>query len=1342
MAAYNRAFKEPGVQFRQALLKISKQLEVKDLEEMKFLIAGLDNQPGFAELEDAKRPLSFFMILVKYQLICEDDTSFLENLLEATGQISLISQLRTSMKGVSEIKQSSSGNDSSSSSSHDSPVSSLEYNPDTSSSATDSGISQTSNTQSPAPPGTVSVHHQPPLAGHHQPPLADHQLQLGYHDQPPLADYLQPPLAQSTPVKSSQDGSIRSKIQYSVPADSELSTNAVPKDGYQIHHSPPPSTQINPYPQNYQDGSVRSKIQSSSSSNLSTSPASSREQYQVPTGARADGSQSASDKVTVASAVPAISSSSSPGPCGQQVLQSPGYLSGRENHIEQMHIPQQHPRTVLPPQHQMNYHQPRFATQHHQQGTHALALQQMPVIQDNVTSGRPQAPSRLTHSASCPEQQASSVMSIHQTPESHVSSFGFRPLISSDAHQMQQQIPQVPPFDLNRSMSAPNSSDFGPTILSPSVSWEDMEPGLVSTGHPGYQSSNCVPQSKCTPDRGLAEQMRQLGLQNQRKIQENEASSPNVCPSSDLETDAPDEERAYSTYLEESDRSFSVKGTSCTSDQPSVLYGQSSFPTSDATRKKQLLQSQEGKEVVTGGASVTGISFGMASNPPEEQYDMMARIKSKLQRDLAEQRSRNNQDFVEPTNVVDDKSTKKTKLRRYQDELAAPAMKGGNFTICAPTGCGKTLTAAAICRNRYDNAKSKGEEFKALFIVNMRHLTEQQTIAFRDTFPEGSVAMVGATDMLSKVVDVPSHAVIMVTAQILLNALKRKEPDVNLRDLSMIIFDECHHTTQDHPYNEIMKLYLKVKRLKLGPDGIVGESGKYLPQILGLSASLGVGHGNDAYRHILTLCGNLDAANVIQVVHNQEELKEFVNSPDRDQILYVRSREKKDGEFCKIVEEIMTEVEKEIWPNGVPETHGTSTYEQWVAETRKEAEANRERVHLVACLYLFEFNRALMLYAELRAVDALRHLEAFMEKRDIKQNPVAIEELCREYFHFNLDRMRGICTSEVDADNPMLDALGKLLRKKFEEKPHSKGIILSYSLNTEALTDFIEETQHLKHLQQPVKPTRLVGQGTNTETERYMTEHDQKRALQKFREDDSCNLLVATDIAQEGLDMPACNFVIRYNFVSNEIGTVQSKGRARAKQSECFLIVEENSKTAAREIQNRQNVKDMQAAMDRLNALPEETRIAEITKRQDEIYKEMVRNEEKAKTRKGMYNPDDVKMFCKECNNYITKASYIRTKGCHYTCIDPDIKQRIIVVEKRGRQFRTTINTGVFKCVKEDCGQQLGIAIDFLDKDGEEVAYHGYGFKIESFLFKLPDGPSKTYKKWKVVPVDFQEHED
>jgi len=77
-----------------------------------------------------------------------------------------------------------------------------------------------------------------------------------------------------------------------------------------------------------------------------------------------------------------------------------------------------------------------------------------------------------------------------------------------------------------------------------------------------------------------------------------------------------------------------------------------------------------------------------------------------------------------------------------------------------------------------------------------------------------------------------------------------------------------------------------------------------------------------------------------------------------------------------------------------------------------------------------------------------------------------------------------------------------------------------------------------------------------------------------------CNLLVATDVAQEGLDMPKCNFVIRYNFVSNEIGSVQSKGRARAPNSECYLIVEKDSTNERREIENLYKERLMMQALE------------------------------------------------------------------------------------------------------------------------------------------------------------------
>ncbi len=76
--------------------------------------------------------------------------------------------------------------------------------------------------------------------------------------------------------------------------------------------------------------------------------------------------------------------------------------------------------------------------------------------------------------------------------------------------------------------------------------------------------------------------------------------------------------------------------------------------------------------------------------------------------------------------------------------------------------------------------------------------------------------------------------------------------------------------------------------------------------------------------------------------------------------------------------------------------------------------------------------------------------------------------------------------------------------------------------------------------------------------------------------------------------MPKCNFVIRYNFVSNEIGTVQSRGRARAKNSECYLIVNRGAVDHRREIQNLEREHLMQEALCEIDGIPHENLEQEI----------------------------------------------------------------------------------------------------------------------------------------------------
>jgi len=104
--------------------------------------------------------------------------------------------------------------------------------------------------------------------------------------------------------------------------------------------------------------------------------------------------------------------------------------------------------------------------------------------------------------------------------------------------------------------------------------------------------------------------------------------------------------------------------------------------------------------------------------------------------------------------------------------------------------------------------------------------------------------------------------------------------------------------------------------------------------------------------------------------------------------------------------------------------------------------------------------------------------------------------------------------------------------------------------------------------------------------------------LPDYSEKDNINLLVATDVAQEGLDMPQCNFVIRYNFVSNEIGSVQSRGRARAKNSECYLIVNRGSVNEIREYENLAKEHAMMEALDEIDLLDEDNLLQKITEQQ------------------------------------------------------------------------------------------------------------------------------------------------
>lgn len=77
-------------------------------------------------------------------------------------------------------------------------------------------------------------------------------------------------------------------------------------------------------------------------------------------------------------------------------------------------------------------------------------------------------------------------------------------------------------------------------------------------------------------------------------------------------------------------------------------------------------------------------------------------------------------------------------------------------------------------------------------------------------------------------------------------------------------------------------------------------------------------------------------------------------------------------------------------------------------------------------------------------------------------------------------------------------------------------------------------------------------------------QQDRDETIRNFRLG-SVNLLIATSVAEEGLDIPQCNLVVRYGLLTNEIAQQQASGRARAQDSHYSLVAERGGREERRE---------------------------------------------------------------------------------------------------------------------------------------------------------------------------------
>ncbi|XP_062905070.1 probable ATP-dependent RNA helicase DDX58 isoform X2 [Mobula hypostoma] len=679
-------------------------------------------------------------------------------------------------------------------------------------------------------------------------------------------------------------------------------------------------------------------------------------------------------------------------------------------------------------------------------------------------------------------------------------------------------------------------------------------------------------------------------------------------------------------------------------------------------------------------------------------------------------------------------ATKHLELRAYQVELAESAVAGDNTIICAPTGSGKTIVALHIAESHLMES-FEGEKRKVAFMATTVPIFQQQLELFKNHFKNtsfGVFGMCGDQVNNSPVKEfVEMNDIIILTPQILLNCLKAEQIS-SLTIFTLLIFDECHNTVKNHPYNVLMKAYLDIK---------MGTRQSPLPQIVGLTASVGVGDARsekDAVEYILHICASLDAESVSTVNKNMEELEKYV-FVSKKQMKKAPKRTK--DLFADIIIQMMVQVErmaKRVYDidklsHIQNQDHGSQKYEQWIIEVQKrckvlqmqDIEKEREvcRALFTYTEHLRKYNDALIINDDAHTKDAVNYLDRFFT--NVKEGRYdKTEQALTALFEAKKQELKRIEADPAN-ENPKLGEVRRILCEEYQRNPKSKTIMFVRTRAlAEAFINWLKETAALSFL----KPEMLLGRSKNT----GMTLPSQKGVLTSFRNEfTGCNIIVTTSVADEGIDIAQCNLVLLYEYVGNVIKMIQTRGRGRAQDSKCILITSKEEQIERERI-NAIQEKIMYEAIKKLQQWDKKTFIKKISSIQEDAKKlrELKSNECTKK-------PDaSYKLFCGKCKTYACNSDDIRTiEDAHHVVIDKTFSNRY-----QTRPHRNPKNYGSMqkreKLHCKDCGHDWGITANFsLFKDLPVI-------KIESFVLQnIKTGAPAIVRKWKDAPFSISKFE-
>jgi ERCC4-related helicase len=476
------------------------------------------------------------------------------------------------------------------------------------------------------------------------------------------------------------------------------------------------------------------------------------------------------------------------------------------------------------------------------------------------------------------------------------------------------------------------------------------------------------------------------------------------------------------------------------------------------------------------------------------------------------------------------------KPRDYQQTIFETCSKKSCLVVL-PTGTGKTLVALMLTIARLKEFPAS----KVLFLAPTRPLAEQHLAYFEKHLPElfaTKTIFTGKVEAEKRRKLWQSADIVFSTPQCIGNDIKNDLYDLN--EVSLLIEDECHRCLKNYAYTYIATKYKEQSKFQ---------------RVLGLTASPGAEKAK-----IQQIAKNLGIEAIEIRTRESEDVKKYLQELKYETIKldfpdeFSEIRDLLSGMYNKKVEELknrkllfappmkrtILELQRKIM---TMITTGNRNFNVLAG-----ASACAQAIKLQYCLELLETQT---LSATQRYVQ-----DIFDQARQKKSK--SVQQLIKQpAFNQSYVKLTELIARKVE--NPKLIVLRDLIEEEFKTSKVKRIIIFAQYRDT--LVKICKTLNEVPGINARV----FVGQAKKGKGEDAtgLSQKEQAQLITDFTLG-KVNVLCASSIGEEGLDIPEVSAVIFYEPIPSAIRQIQRRGRtARLKPGKLVVLMIKNTRDEA-----------------------------------------------------------------------------------------------------------------------------------------------------------------------------------